>query len=57
MLVYYEQWANRMEDYLNGIDEDRMRSIRRGPFSQDMLVAVGMSATFESFYGYSLANL
>ena len=44
---YYQQWADRMEDYLNGIDEDLMRSIKRGPFSQYMLVTVGTSATSE----------
>lgn len=36
-----------MEDYLNGIDEDLMRSINNGSFRLGMLVTVGMSATFE----------
>lgn len=44
---YYEQWADRMEDYLNGIDEDLIRSIRSGEFCHTMLVNVGSSTSSE----------
>ena len=43
---YYEQWADRIEDYLNGIDEDLMRSVKREEFCQTMLVDIG---TFTSY--------
>lgn len=37
---YYEQWADIMEDYLDGIDDDLIRSINKGPFLQEMLIIV-----------------
>ena len=33
-----------MEDYLNGIDEDLMRPINKGPFLPEMLVTLGIVA-------------
>ena len=47
ILEYYEQWADRMEDYLNRIDEDLMRSIKRGEYCQVMLLDIGIAATNE----------
>ena len=44
---YYEQWADIMEDYLNGIDEDLMRSNNKDPFLSEMLIVVGTASTFE----------
>lgn len=36
-----------MEDYLNGMDENLMRSINKGPFFLEMLVNIGTVATAE----------
>lgn len=38
---YYNQWVDRIEDYLNGIDEDFCRSIEIGPYRADLVQAVG----------------
>lgn len=43
----YEQWADRMHDYLNDIDEDMMKSINKGMFLPEMLLAMGTDPTFE----------
>lgn len=45
---YYEQCSGRMEDYLNGSDEDLMISIKRWEFFQAMLVDVGTTASSDS---------
>lgn len=47
ILEYYEQWTDRMKDYLNDIDEDLMKSINKGPFLPKMLMVVGTAATAE----------
>lgn len=44
---YYKKSADRMEDYLNGIDEDPMRSIRSGEFNLVMLLDNGTIASNE----------
>ena len=43
----YEQWADRMHDYLNHIDEDMMKLINKGLFLPEMLLAIGTDPTFE----------
>lgn len=37
---YYEQWDDRIEDYVNVINEDMIWCINRGEFSLTMLVTV-----------------
>lgn len=38
---YYEQWADIIEDYINEIDEDLWRCIKRVNFHPDMLEDIG----------------
>lgn len=38
---YYEQWADRKEDYLNGIDEDLQQCITSGNYHPERLDQVG----------------
>lgn len=44
LLEYYDQWSDRMEDYLNGIDKDLWRSIDKGPYRVDRVQAMGIAA-------------
>ena len=46
---YYDQWADRMEDNLTGIDKDLCRSIDKGPYRVDVVQAVGTTAQSEYF--------
>ena len=34
---YYDQWVDRIEDYLYRIDEDLWRSIDKGPHCKDLV--------------------
>lgn len=49
MLVpkYYDQWADCMEDYLNGNNKDLWRSIETGPYYADLFQAIGNTRTAE----------
>lgn len=51
---YYDQWADQMEDYLNGIDEDLWRSIDKGPQREDPVQVVGNAKA--AGYMVALAN-
>ncbi|KAI3496719.1 hypothetical protein L1887_39092 [Cichorium endivia] len=33
---HYDQWADRIEDHLSGIDEDLLRSLKEGPFTANV---------------------
>lgn len=44
LLVYCDQLADQMEDYLNGIDEYVWCSIRYSPFHASMVEVVSSSA-------------
>ena len=46
ILGYYDQWTDRMEDYLIGIDEDLWRCIKSGNFHPSMLTKVGNAMSF-----------
>lgn len=43
-LEYYDQWADCMEDYLNGVNEDLWCPIIGGPFSATAIEFVGSAA-------------
>lgn len=45
---YYDQLANRMEDYLIGIDEDLWPPIKSGPYRESVVKVVGGAAENES---------
>ena len=40
---YYDQWANRVEDYLNGIDEEFWKCITDDVHSHSFVQSVGTS--------------
>ena len=42
---FYDQWPDRMEDYLNIIDEDIWNCIAGGTYSTSVLQHVGTAAT------------
>ena len=45
ILGYYEQWAYRMEDYLNRIDEDLWSCITGGERPSERLHQVGTASS------------
>lgn len=45
---YYDQWANRVEDYLNDIDKDLCCTIIDGPFFATAIEVVGIVAHNEN---------
>ncbi|CAI9297700.1 unnamed protein product [Lactuca saligna] len=47
LLEYYNQWADHMEDNLNGIDVDIWRSIEKGPYHADLIQVVGNACIAE----------
>lgn len=44
---YYDQWEDRMEDYLNWIHEDLWRSIKKGPCCADLVQAIRNAGVVE----------
>lgn len=38
---HYDQWFDRMEDYMNGIDKDLWRSIKPQPYRSYLVEVVG----------------
>ena len=41
---YYDQWADRMEDYLNGFNEDLWRCIMSGDYLSERLEQIGTTS-------------
>ncbi|CAI9282803.1 unnamed protein product [Lactuca saligna] len=42
---YYDKWADWMEDYLNGIDENMWKSIKEVNYRKDLVENVGSVGT------------